>query len=207
MIEGVLFDMDGVLIEAKDWHYEALNRALDNFSLAIDRDAHLATYDGLPTREKLKMLSRTRGLPLGLHDMLNRMKQAQTVQITYERCRPVFHHRQALAQLKADGMKLAVCSNSIRKTVELMMDLSGLAPFLDLYVSNEDVTKSKPDPEMYLKAMKTFGLNPSNVLILEDNDHGIQAARAAGAHVMVVGTTDDVRYGKIRQAIQEAEAA
>ena len=95
MIRAVLFDMDGVLIDAKDWHYEALNRALELFGTTIDRDSHLATFDGLPTRDKLKILSKTRGLPLGLHDFLNRLKQNQTVQITYERCRPVFHHRQA----------------------------------------------------------------------------------------------------------------
>src|SRR2546422_8444783 len=55
MIKAVLFDMDGVLIDAKEWHYESLNRALDLFGMAIDRDAHLATFDGLPTRRKLEI--------------------------------------------------------------------------------------------------------------------------------------------------------
>ena len=50
MIRGVVFDMDGVLIEAKDWHYEALNRALGLFGFGISRYEHLTTYDGLPTR-------------------------------------------------------------------------------------------------------------------------------------------------------------
>lgn len=205
MIRAVLFDMDGVLIDAKDWHYEALNRALELFGTTIDRDSHLATFDGLPTRDKLKILSKTRGLPLGLHDFLNRLKQNQTVQITYERCRPVFHHRQALSKLKAEGLKLGVCSNSIRQTVELMMNLSGLMPYLDILVSNEDVVRAKPDPEMYVKAIEQLALEPSDVLILEDNEHGIRAARASGAHVMVVGTTDDVRYAKIKQRIEELQ--
>lgn len=207
MIKAVLFDMDGVLIDAKDWHYEALNRALEMFGMAIDRDAHLATFDGLPTRRKLEILSRTRGLPHGLHEFLNDLKQDETLQITYAACRPVFHHRYALATLKGDGLKLGVCSNSIRQTVELMMQLSGLTSFLDILVSNEDVSKSKPDPEMYLKAIETLGLEPHEVLILEDNDHGIQAARASGGHVMVVGTTDDVRYNNIRRRIDEINAA
>lgn len=206
MIKAVLFDMDGVLIEAKDWHYEALNRALDLFGLSIDRDAHLATFDGLPTRRKLEILSATRGLPIGLHGFLNKQKQDETIQITYARCRPIFHHRYALSRLKTEGFMLGVCSNSIRQTVELMMDLARLAPFLDLTVSNEEVSKPKPDPEMYTVAINTLGLEPSQVLILEDNDHGIQAARASGAHVMVVGTTDDVRYDNIRQRIDEINA-
>jgi len=65
MIKAILFDMDGVLIEAKDWHYEALNMALDLFGMPISRDAHLSTFDGLPTKDKLNLLSKTRGFPHG----------------------------------------------------------------------------------------------------------------------------------------------
>ncbi|WP_428153204.1 HAD family hydrolase [Brevundimonas sp.] len=201
MIKAVLFDMDGVLIEAKDWHYEALNRALALFGLAIDRDAHLATFDGLPTRRKLEMLSRTRNLPVALHSFINEIKQEETVQITYASCKPVFHHRYALAELKKDGLRLGVCSNSIRQTIDLMMRLSGLSDFLDLTISNEDVARSKPDPEMYNNAISQMGLSPTEVLILEDNDHGIAAARASGAHVLVIGTTNDVTYQNIRSSI------
>ena len=56
-IKAVLFDMDGVLIDAKEWHYEALNRALALFGMPISRFEHLTTFDGLPTRKKLEMLS------------------------------------------------------------------------------------------------------------------------------------------------------
>lgn len=205
MIKAILFDMDGVLIEAKDWHYDALNDVLGIFGMAIDYDAHLATFDGLPTRRKLEILSKSRGFPHGLHDFVNRLKQGRTVEITTAKCRPLFQHRFALSRLKRDNLKLAVCSNSVRQTVELMMRLSNLDPFLDLMVSNEDVKKAKPDPEMYRYAIGRFGLQPHEVLILEDNDHGIAAARASGAHLMVIGTVEDVRYDKIREAIEMAE--
>ena len=205
MIKAVLFDMDGVLIDAKDWHYEALNDVLDLFGMAIERQSHLAMFDGLPTRRKLEILSKTRGFPSGLHDFVNKLKQDRTVEKATALCRPVFHHRFALAKLKQDGMRLAVCSNSVRQSVELMMKLSGLTPFLDLMVSNEDVRKPKPDPEMYALAMSRLGVTPGEALILEDNDHGIAAARASGAHVMVVGTPDDVRYAAIRREIVETQ--
>ncbi|MCV0383305.1 MAG: HAD family phosphatase [Erythrobacter sp.] len=199
--------MDGVLIDAKDWHYEALNDALRLFGMPIDRDAHLATFDGLPTRKKLQTLSKSRGLPMRLHEFLNTIKQNRTVEIATERCRPVFQHRFALQQLRSRGMKIAVCSNSVRQSVELMMKLSGLDPMLDMIVSNEDVSKPKPDPEMYQTAMAHLSLQPAETLILEDNDHGIAAARASGAHVMVVGGPEDVHYQAIAQRIVEIEAA
>jgi beta-phosphoglucomutase len=203
VIKAVLFDMDGVLIDAKDWHYEALNRALDLFGMAINRDAHLATFDGLPTRQKLEILSKTRGFPVNLQGFVNDLKQAYTTEITYTRCRPVFRHRFALAGLKRQGLKLGVCSNSIRQTVKIMMSLSRLEGFLDLQLSNEDVSKAKPDPEIYLTAMKLLGVEPNEVLIVEDNDHGVQAARASGGHVLVVSSPDDVTYDYLMATLSE----
>lgn len=205
MIKAILFDMDGVLIDAKDWHYDALNDVLSLFGMAIAYDAHLATFDGLPTRKKLEILTKSRNLPRGLHEFVNKLKQNRTVEITTVKCRPVFQHRFALSRLKQDNLMLAVCSNSVRQTVELMMRLSNLAPFMDLMVSNEDVKKAKPDPEMYRYAIAKLGIEPHEALILEDNEHGIAAARASGAHLMVIGTVEDVRYDKIRAAIDLAE--
>ena len=92
MIKAVIFDMDGVLIEAKDWHYEALNRALALFGFEISRYDHLTTYDGLPTSKKLEMLSLEGGLPRELHAFINEMKQAYTMEIVHAKCNPPFFH-------------------------------------------------------------------------------------------------------------------
>jgi beta-phosphoglucomutase len=203
MIKAVLFDMDGVLIDAKDWHYEALNRALKHFGFAISRESHLSTFDGLPTRAKLQMLTKARGLPEQLHEFINSLKQSYTLEITQQRCKPSFNHQFALSRLKAEGYKIAVCSNSVRKSVETMMELSALTPYLDLLISNEDVSRGKPDPEMYVKAMSTLDVKPEECLILEDNDHGIQAAIASGGHLLKISIPDDVTYQAIKARITE----
>ena len=205
-VRAVVFDMDGVLIDAREWHYEALNRALRLFGLEISRFDHLSTYDGLPTRRKLEMLSIERGLPRRLHSFLNELKQRYTMEIVHSQCKPTFHHEYALSRLRREGLLLGVASNSVRKTVETMMDQSGLRPYLEVLVSNEDVTHGKPDPEMYVLAMERLGVRPDECLVVEDNEHGIRAARAAGAHVLVVGEPDEVTYARIIQAIAAAEA-
>lgn len=205
MIKAILFDMDGVLVDAKDWHYDALNRALEHFGHTISRESHLSTFDGLPTRQKLRMLTSSRDLPTGLHDFLNALKQSYTLEISYQRCKPVFNHQYALSRLKADGYQLAVCSNSVRQSIEAMMKLAALDPYLDLVISNEDVVRGKPDPEMYLKAMHSLERDPQECLILEDNEHGIQAANASGGHLLKIAIPDDVTYQAIRTRIQEIE--
>jgi beta-phosphoglucomutase-like phosphatase (HAD superfamily) len=205
-IKAILFDMDGVLVDARDWHYEALNRALDLFGFAIDRDAHLATFDGLPTRKKLEILSTTRRLPFKLHPFINKLKQQYTVQTIYAKCRPTFHHQYALAELGRDGYRLVVCSNSIRQTVSLMMQMSRLEQYLDRQFSNEDVTNPKPHPEMYVLAMEQLGVKPEESLILEDNAHGIEAALKSGGHLMQIETINDVTYSRIRAKIAEIQS-
>lgn len=205
MIKAILFDMDGVLIEAKDWHYHALNRALEHFGFSISRDAHLSTFDGLSTKQKLNMLSKSRGLPVGLIGFINDLKQSYTLEISVQKCNPVFQHQYALSKLKKGGLKLAVCSNSVRGSVEEMMRLSGLTQYLNVMLSNQDVASPKPDPEIYLKAMDLLKLKPSECLILEDNEHGIQAAKASGAHLMQIGTPNDVRYDLIEAKIKDIE--
>ncbi|WP_201777030.1 HAD family hydrolase [Martelella endophytica] len=206
-IKAVIFDMDGVLIEAKDWHYDALNRALGLFGYTIERYEHTTVYDGLPTRTKLKRLSIEKNLPAYLHGFINEMKQKYTMEIIYERCRPRFDHEYALSRLKQDGYSLAVASNSMRETVTLMMDKASLTPYLDFMLSNQDVKAPKPDPEIYAKAIERLGLKPKECLVVEDNPNGIQAAIGSGAHLLAVREVDDVNYENIKRRIAEIDAA
>jgi HAD superfamily hydrolase (TIGR01509 family) len=206
-IKAVIFDMDGVLIEAKDWHYEALNKALLLFGMEISRYDHLVTYDGLPTKKKLEMLSTERGLPRGLHEFINDMKQQYTMEIVHTECKPRFYHEYALSKLKNDGYRMAVCSNSIRHTIEVMMQKATLDTYFDFYISNQDVEHGKPNPEMYNKAIERMGLQPNECMIVEDNENGIKAARASGAHVMEVESVEDVNYENIQQHIRKFEEA
>jgi len=205
-IRAVLFDMDGVLIEAKDWHYEALNEALSLFGMPISRFDHLTTFDGLPTRKKLEMLSLDRGLPRELHEFINEIKQMYTMNIVHTKCKPIFTHEKTLSTLKAMGLKLAVCSNSVRSSVELMMKKANLDKYFDLMVSNEDVKKGKPDPEMYLKAMKEFKLKPDQCLILEDNENGIKAAKASGGHLLIINEIFDTNLENILEKIKKIQS-
>ena len=203
VIKGVIFDMDGVLIDAKEWHYEALNKALNIFGYIISRYDHLVSYDGLPTKQKLEMLSKERGLPRKLHFFINEVKQKYTLDLVYSNCKPKFQHEYALAKLKSNGYKIGCASNSIRNSIDIMLKKSNLYNYMDTILSAEDVVNPKPDPEIYIKSIESLGLKPNNILIIEDNEHGILAAKASGAHVMVVKSVDEVNTQNIEQKINE----
>lgn len=204
-IEAIIFDMDGVLIDAKEWHYHALNRALEIFGYTITRTEHLSSFDGLPTRKKLEMLTLEKGLPRGLHKFINELKQLYTVEQVYLNCKPLFVHEYALSNLKARGYKLGLASNAIKSTVDLMMEKSNLSKYLDIKLSNEDVSEPKPHPEIYLKAAEAFGIAPEKCLVVEDNHNGIVAAESAGCPLLVVQNILEVQLDRILLSIQRAE--
>jgi beta-phosphoglucomutase len=206
-IKAVIFDMDGVLVDARDWHYESLNRALSIFGNEISRYDHLVTFDGLPTKKKLEMLTLEGRFPKKLHDFTNKLKQQYTMDIVHVKCKPVFNHQFALSKLKSDGYNIAVCSNSVRNTIEVMMDKSDLSKYLDFIISNQDVKNGKPDPEMYNMAIKRLGFKPEECLIVEDNENGVKAAIASGAHLLKVESPNDVTYFNIMNRINELENA
>lgn len=195
--------MDGVLVEAKDWHYEALNKALGLFGFQISRKDHLVTYDGLPTSKKLNLLSEEQGLPKKLHVFINLLKQKYTKEIIFSKCRPVFHHEYALSKFKLDGYKLACASNSIKETVDLMLKKSNLINYLEVILSTDDITFPKPNPEIYELAINKLDFDPSECLIIEDNINGIKAAYDSGAHVMEVKDILEVNYENISKFIKK----
>jgi HAD superfamily hydrolase (TIGR01509 family) len=205
-VKGIFFDLDGVLLDAVNWHYEALNRALELFGLEINRHEHLKIYNGLPTKKKLEVLSAERGLPNELHSFINQLKQKYTLERLYSECKPVFHLEYALSRLQSEGYRIAVCSNSVANTVRISLEKLDLLKYVEIMLSNEDVTKSKPDAEIYLKALSKSGLEPKEVLIVEDNDHGIQAALKSGCHVLRVLNPQETTYDRIRANIIEIES-
>jgi HAD superfamily hydrolase (TIGR01509 family) len=206
MIRAIVFDMDGVLVDAKEWHYEALNRALQLFGYEISPTDHRTTFDGLPTRVKLDKLIEQRGLPRGLSAFIAELKQTYTLEIVRHNCKPTFSHEYALSRLKAEGYRIAVASNSIRETVDAMMAKTCLVEHLDVTLSNEDVKAAKPDPEIYLLAAQKLGVSPAECLVVEDNQNGIRAARAAGTALMEVSGVDEVSYDRIKRRIAEIES-
>ena len=204
-IRAILFDLDGVLVDATEWHYEALNRALALFGFTISRYEHLSSYNGLPTRKKLEMLSVEKGLPVALHGLINKVKEVYTREEILTKCRPTFEKEYLLSRLERDGYRLALCSNAIRDSVELMIRQSGLYDYFEFFISNQDVTRPKPDPEIYQNAIARLGYSPEEIVIVEDAPHGVEAARRAGGHVCQVAGFAEVDYFRIKDAIVKAE--
>jgi len=203
MIKLIIFDLDGVLVEAKNIHYDALNKAL-GFNYRISWNDHLSTYDGLKTNEKLNMLSNLKKLPRGKHEDIWLKKQQFTL-LALKKLKPSSQLIQCMQLLVEDGYKIAVCSNSIRKTVLTVLSKLGIMEYMDLIISNEDVKNSKPHPEMYWKAISMMSCLPNETLIIEDSPYGLLAASRSNSHILRVKNPTEVTYDNMNKKIKEVK--
>lgn len=195
-----IFDLDGVLIDSKELHFEALNEALREISpeFEISHRDHSTKYDGLSTKRKLEMLHAEKGLLIEHFDKVWKLKQEITVRMLGE-----IELDQELVSfmdfLKGQGIKLAVASNSVRKTIDIVLENLGILSFFSLILSNEDVTSSKPHPEIYWKTMMHFQAVPDATVIFEDSYVGRLAAQRSGARLIPIENRQDLTWQKIRQ--------
>jgi len=201
MIKLIIFDLDGVLVEAKNIHFEALNKALGE-KYSIEWNEHLSIYDGLKTSQKLEMLTERKGLPVNLYKEIWDAKQMYTLQ-ELRNLKVNSELVTTMIMLINEGYKLAICSNSIRKTVLTVLSKLGIIEFFDLILSNEDVKNSKPHPEIYWKSISIMGYLPEETLIVEDSPYGLLAASRSKAHVMRVGSPKEVTYINIRKYLNK----
>ena len=196
MTKLVIFDLDGVLIDSKDYHYDALNEALGE-EYAITREEHVSTYDGLPTTAKLELLSKNKGLPADRYEEIWKAKQENTLHIFKTKVDKDYELMGYFQQLVDEGYKVAVASNSIRNTVKIILLRLGLLEFVDIYVSNEDVVRNKPFPSMYWKCMMALGALPDDTVILEDSHIGRQGALDSKCHLVPIENRSDLNQAKI----------
>lgn len=192
MIKAIVFDLDGVLIDATDWHYGALNDALKLFGYELGLEEHLTTYNGLPTHEKLKLISERKGLPAGLHEIIRIMKRKFTDEKVRQLCNPSHEKQIMLKSLKKKGYKLVCASNAQKYSVMNMLRHAGIEHFFDLIIGNDEGFKPKPEPDIYLAAFKKLKIKPNEAVIIEDATHGIEAAKRSGGKVIAVRGYEDV---------------
>jgi HAD superfamily hydrolase (TIGR01509 family) len=193
MIRAILFDLDGVLVDATEIHYKSLNRALkDTCGFEIDKAEHDLKFNGLPTKTKLTLLAKQKRVLDNQIDKIYQLKQKYTEN--------EIDMAALFSQAKCDmisylwsRIKLGVVTNCSRGTAIKMLHKAILSPDkFGTIVTNEDVRFPKPHAEGYVKAMIDLRVYPESVLILEDNENGIVAAHATGANVVKVDDVLDV---------------
>lgn len=209
MIKLIACDLDQTIVFTGNIHFESLNKALSEASpeYVISKEDHDSVYNGLPSKKKLEMLV-AKGLPAELtKEILNKKQQYTEFFVRKLICKDDYkQQRDCLSRLKDDGYLLACCSNAIKSSVHNMLECSVGTDLFDIILSNEEVTKPKPDKEIYVLAAALANVNnPREVVVVEDSLYGIMSGTDSGAFVVVVKDPFDFSYDFIKGQILEIE--
>ena len=200
LIKAILYDLDGVLVDATEWHYESLNAALKEIcGFVIKREEHISTFNGIPTMKKLEILNNQGRLDRKLFDKIWEKKQEKTFEVI-EKSALTDPSKIRLHEQTKNFKKVCV-TNSIRKSALLMLEKTGQLQYMDFVISNEDVSSPKPSPEGYKTAIEKLSLDAKECMIVEDAPKGLDAARQSGANVYEVSGYPEVTLENILNKI------
>lgn len=204
MIRCILYDLDGVLVDACEWHYEALNQALEECGCpSISRKDHESKFNGLSTKKKLEMMASEGSILQEDIDKVSDLKQVYTKErassLKFDPVKVRLHE-----YCKRRGIKIGCVSNAIYDSAHSFLSKSGQLNYMDLVYGNdsESVAKNKPWPHPYAAAMKALELQPEDVLIVEDSQKGLQSAVNSDANVFHVKNSEDVNLHNIKAALR-----
>jgi HAD superfamily hydrolase (TIGR01509 family) len=199
----LFFDLDGVLIDLKELHRDAYITAWNHIhpQSPIDIGFHSAHLEARPTKDKTVLCDKILHTSTIIQDICT-LKQTLTEQLL-ENFQALPSVTETIRWLKAQGHKLACCSNSVRKTILLALQKLNILDQFDLILSNQDVSKSKPDPEIYQTAAAYFSVESSECLVFEDSVVGKRAAMDAGCTVIPILTASDLTIDFIKICIEQ----
>ena len=205
---AIIFDHDGTLVDSEHIHCDCWNQVLRPLGHTLSFESYCANYNGLPTREtaaQLKMRftlnAKTETLYQSKIDHLNQYLAQQPF--------PLLPHVQdTLAFLQKNDIPLAVASGANRHEVTHSIKQHNLTSFFEAVCTKNDVSNSKPAPDVYLLAAQHLNLNPQHCLAIEDSDTGFESARRAGMHCLRLnaqaGTKEEFEdMGAVRQQLEQ----
>ena len=184
---GILFDMDGTLIDSHTTHVECWLRYAAGQGVLLDRDRVNSTF-GMVNREIVRSFWPGEVSDEKINEIADG-KEAMVRTMFRENFPAMPGAAELVRTLYSHGFKLAVGSSAPRENVELACELLGIVPFLGAVISSADVKRGKPHPEIFLTAAKRIGVSAQNCLVVEDAAVGIESARAAGMKCVALLST------------------
>ncbi|WP_460052094.1 HAD family hydrolase [Spirochaeta dissipatitropha] len=183
MIKAVIFDMDGVIVNSEPLHMVVVLEVLSGLG-ATASEADILPFIGVANRQMWAELRRTFGIAMTAEDIIRtqQLKTVEAIRNTSDILSPGLV--ELLEYIRQHALLTAIASSSDRAVIDAVVETYGLTEAFPLRVSGEDVSNSKPAPDIFLLAARKIGIAPEDCLVIEDSRHGVQAALAAGMQVI-----------------------
>lgn len=197
-VKGVIFDMDGTIVDLVDFHFNTLNESLVNLGFPpISLENHLKLYNGLTTKQKLKKIGYDE------HQIININNEKQKLTILKLNDLNLYdpYMEDIFSFLFSKNIKIGIATNSVRNTVDIVVDKMNLKKYCNTILSNEDVFYPKPNPEIYIKMCKEWKLYPNEVIGVEDGVYGKEGVLRAGLNLFPIKCRQELTLTKIKKML------
>lgn len=191
MLQAIVFDFDGVVVDSEPLHFRALARVGQGFGFEMDWQRYLSDMIGYDDRDAIRAMLSEAGQPVDDERVAVLCRQkAQLIDRMIDKGVPMIDGaRELIEAAHAEGLPIAIASGATSHEIARMLDGLGLADKFGVIVSADDVQHSKPHPRTFQLAGERLGIEPPKCLAIEDTAAGIQSAKAAGMMTLGVATT------------------
>jgi HAD superfamily hydrolase (TIGR01509 family) len=186
MIKAILFDFDGVVVQSELLHKETFLELLSPYGVQVTDERWYREFAGTGSRHIFEVLVKEHGIDERPDDLVARRKNIYEAKVRSGRLKETKGVREFLEKTRARGIKTAIVSGSHRTNVQISLEVLGLGQYFDVIVSGDDLKERKPDPKPFLVAAEKLGVKPSECVVFEDSLAGSEAARRAGAKLIVL---------------------
>ena len=179
MLEAIIFDMDGVLVDSEYTYFQSKSQILSEAGHEVEDSYHFQ-FMGTTSDYMWEKMKQEFSLPLSVAEYIQQMTALRQTMIKRDGIRVIPHVQEFVKGLSQAGLKLAVASSSSLAEIKVNLAEIGLSEYFSEVVSTEEVEHSKPAPDVYLAAAERIGIMPENCLGIEDTKNGTGAVRNAG---------------------------
>jgi len=181
MLEAVIFDMDGVLIDSEPFHLVVNEKIFANLGINLSEDEYLS-FIGTTHKDMWSTIKKRYNLPQSVPELVNMQVSGNIDYIKNEEIEPIKIKgvTDLLSKIARENIKTGIASSSPTEVIELVINKLGISNYFSAIVGGEEIKKGKPSPDIFLKAAKRLNSKPSGCIVIEDSKNGVLAAKAAG---------------------------
>ena len=176
-MKAIIFDMDGVIIDSEPLHFELEVELLGELGVKISKEEH-GTFVGTTDYNMWSTFKDRFDLKLSVEEIIE-IKKKRFIQ-NIDKIKLVDNFHEFILKLHKEEYLIGLASSNNRKIVDLIIERFKLGKYFKVSITGDDVSKGKPDPEIFLKAAQKMSVNPYDCLVIEDAANGVAAAKSAG---------------------------
>jgi HAD superfamily hydrolase (TIGR01509 family) len=178
---GVIFDMDGVIIDSEPYHFKVLMNLHDKLGIKGMEERH-AEFVGKSIKNMWQKLKSEFRLAHSVEELMELQVRDYLDFVAEQPINPISGAMELLVQLKQREVPMILASSSKMVLIDLVLKRFEMEEYFKDVISGDDLPFSKPDPAIYLRAVASIGLSPSHCIAIEDSHNGVRSAKAAGIH-------------------------